>query len=101
MNDSREREDYWGNGYGTEAAKAMIEFVFKEQNYHRVYARHFKSIPASGKIMKKCGMMYEGTLKDHIYKNDAFEDIVFYGLINPIKITKKLLKSEDQEEAVK
>ncbi|MDQ0269655.1 RimJ/RimL family protein N-acetyltransferase [Cytobacillus purgationiresistens] len=78
-------EEYWGNGYGTEAAKAMIEFVFKEKNYHRVYARHFKSNPASGKIMKKCGMIYEGTLKDHIYKNDSFEDMVYYGIINPMK----------------
>ncbi|NRG47761.1 GNAT family N-acetyltransferase [Bacillus sp. CRN 9] len=87
-------EDYWGNGYGTEAAKSIIEFVFTEKNYHRVHGRHLKSNPVSGKIMKKCGMMYEGTLKDHIYKNDDFEDIVFYGLINSIKITKKLLKSE-------
>ncbi len=75
-------EEYWGKGYGTEAAKAVIEFVFKEKNYHRVYARHFKSNPASGEIMKKCGMVYEGTLKDHIYKNDGFEDLVLYGMIN-------------------
>jgi RimJ/RimL family protein N-acetyltransferase len=78
-------EEYWGNGYGTEAAKAMIEFAFKEKKYHRVYVRHFKSNPASGKIMKKCGMEYKGTLKDHIYKNDSFEDIVYYGIINPMK----------------
>lgn len=52
-----------GKGYGTEAAKAVIEFVFKEKNYHRVYARYLKSNPASGKIMEKCGMTYEGTLK--------------------------------------
>ncbi|MGE7840883.1 GNAT family N-acetyltransferase [Lysinibacillus sp. NPDC093712] len=78
-------EEHWGNGYATEAAKALIDFVFSEKNYHRVYARYFKSNPASGKIMGKCGMHYEGTLKDHIYKNDSFEDIVFYGIINPMK----------------
>jgi RimJ/RimL family protein N-acetyltransferase len=78
-------EEYWGNGYGTEAAKAMIDFVFKEKSFHRVYARYFKSNPSSGKIMKKCGMVYEGTLKDHFYKNDSFEDLVFYGIINPMK----------------
>ncbi len=76
-------EQYWGKGYGTEAAKAMIEFAFSEKNYHRVYARYFKSNPASGKIMEKCGMDYEGTLKDHVFKNDSFEDIVYYGIINP------------------
>ncbi|MGV3465559.1 MAG: GNAT family N-acetyltransferase [Heyndrickxia sp.] len=78
-------EEYWGKGYGTEAAKAVIDFVFQEKDYYRVYARHFKSNPASGKIMEKCGMLYEGTLKDHVYKNGAFEDIVYYGIINPNK----------------
>ncbi len=77
-------EPYWGgNGYGTEAAQAMIEFAFQEKQYHRIYARYFHSNPASGKIMEKCGMHYEGTLKDHIYKNGTFEDIVLYGLLNP------------------
>lgn len=75
-------EQYWGNGYGTEAAQAMIDFVFEEKNFHRVYARHFKSNPASGKIMEKCGMQYEGTLKDHVFKIDRFEDIVHYGIVN-------------------
>lgn len=76
-------EPYWGNGYGTEAARAIIEFAFKEKQYHRVYAQYFLSNPASGKIMEKCGMQYEGTLKDHVFKNGTFEDIVFYGIINP------------------
>ncbi|BCB04219.1 GNAT family N-acetyltransferase [Bacillus sp. KH172YL63] len=75
-------EEYWGKGYGTEAAKAVIQFVFKEKDYHRVYARYFGSNPASGAIMKKCGMEYEGTLKDHLFKNDRFEDLVLYGIIN-------------------
>lgn len=78
-------EPYWGKGYGTEAAKAVIEFAFKEKHYHRVYGRYFKTNPASGKVMEKCGMEYEGTLKEHIYKIDAFEDIVCYGMINPFK----------------
>ncbi|HEY4602451.1 MAG TPA: GNAT family N-acetyltransferase [Cerasibacillus sp.] len=76
-------EEYWGNGYATEAAKAMLEFVFEEQDYHRVYARHFISNPGSGRIMEKCGMTCEGTLKDHIVKDGSFEDIVYYGIINP------------------
>ncbi|WP_054703904.1 GNAT family N-acetyltransferase [Bacillus sp. JCM 19041] len=82
-------EEHWGNGYGTEAAKAVIEFVFNEKNYHRVYARFLKSNPASGKIMVKCGMEYEGIQKDHVFKNDSFEDVVLYGIIN---------KNEGQEE---
>src|SRR5690625_3370988 len=74
-------EKYWGNGYATEAAKAIIEFVFNEKGFHRVYGRILRTNPGSGEVLKKCGMTYEGTLKDHIYKHDAFHDVVLYGRI--------------------
>ncbi|WP_341185650.1 GNAT family N-acetyltransferase [Paenibacillus sp. FSL H7-0756] len=46
-------------------------------------ARHFASNPASGRIMQKCGMTYEGTLKDQVHKINAYEDLVYYGIFNP------------------
>jgi RimJ/RimL family protein N-acetyltransferase len=45
-------------------------------------ARHFASNPASGRVIQKCGMLYEGTFKEHIYKINRFEDIVQYGILN-------------------
>lgn len=74
---------HWGCGYATEAAEAMIHFAFEEKGYHRVCARHFASNPASGRVMQKCHMTYEGTMKEHIFKIDKFEDVVHYGIINP------------------
>ncbi len=76
-------EDYWGNGYATEAARAVVEFAFQCKDLHRVYARHFASNPASGRIMQKCGMVYEGTMKEHVFKDGRYEDLVCYGLLNP------------------
>lgn len=75
-------EDYWNCGYATEAAVAVIKFAFEEKGYHRVFARHFASNPASGRVMTKAGMTYEGTQKQHIYKIDTYEDIVMYGIVN-------------------
>lgn len=65
------------------AERAVIEFAFTEKKYHKVYARHFASNPASGRIMQKCGMTYEGTLKDQIHKINSYEDLVYYGIVNP------------------
>jgi [ribosomal protein S5]-alanine N-acetyltransferase len=76
-------EQFWRNGYATEAAKAMIEFAFDEKGYHKVYAKHFASNPASGRVMQKCGMKYEGELVDQIYKNNVFINMIQYGIINP------------------
>ncbi|WP_338112031.1 GNAT family N-acetyltransferase [Oceanobacillus kimchii] len=55
---------------------------FAEKNFHRVFAYHLKINPASGRVMKKCGMTYEGTQKDHIYKDGTFHDLYCYGIVN-------------------
>jgi len=75
-------EEYWGNGYATEATQAVIAFAFAEKNYHKVYARFFASNPASGRVMQKSGMVQEGILTQHIYKENKFDDLIHYGIIN-------------------
>lgn len=82
-------EEYWGKGYGTEAAKAIVEFAFEEKKLHKVFARYFKSNIASGRIMQKVGMVQEGLLKDQVVKDGRYEDLFYYGLINPYDIGKK------------
>lgn len=76
-------EEYWGKGYATEAAQAILEFAFKGKQLHRVFARFFHSNPASGKVMQKLGMKEEGILKDHVKKENQYLDLVCYGIINP------------------
>ncbi|CAM3858737.1 GNAT family N-acetyltransferase [Mesobacillus thioparans] len=74
-------EEYWGKGYATEAARAMIDFAFEVKGYHKVFARYFRSNPASGKVMEKLGMKQEGILLEQVKKDDRFEDLVCYGII--------------------
>lgn len=83
-------EEYWGKGYGTEAAKAIIDFAFEEKKMHKVFARYFKSNPASGRIMQKIGMVQEGVLKDQIVKDGEYEDLIYYGIINPYDLEVQL-----------
>lgn len=75
-------EEYWGKGYATEAAQAMLQFAFQEKQYHKVFARYFASNPASGKVLEKIGMKKEGTFADHIKKEGRYEDLIYYGIIN-------------------
>jgi RimJ/RimL family protein N-acetyltransferase len=74
-------EPYWGRGYATEAAKAVLQFAFKEVKLHKVFARYFSSNIASGKVMEKIGMKHEGILKEHIIKEGKYEDLVYYGIL--------------------
>jgi [ribosomal protein S5]-alanine N-acetyltransferase len=75
-------EEYWGRGYATEAAEAIVQFAFSEKKYHKVFARCFGSNPASGRVLEKAGMREEGILIDHVRKENRYEDLVHYGIIN-------------------
>lgn len=74
---------YWGNGYATEALQAIIDFAFQIKDYHRVFGRYFTTNPASGKVMEKVGMSYEGTHVDDVIKDGEYKSLGFHGLINP------------------
>lgn len=71
--------NYWGHGYVAEALKEVISYLFKE-GYDLVRARHDLNNPRSGKVMKKAGMIYEGTLRKFSTYNQGVVDTVFYSI---------------------
>ncbi|MEM0966239.1 MAG: GNAT family N-acetyltransferase [Verrucomicrobiota bacterium] len=71
---------FWGKGFCTEAAKAVIEYGFTEMNCHKIEANHMKENRASGRVMEKCGMKHEGSLADHTLKSGRFHTTEFYGI---------------------
>lgn len=72
--------DYWGNGYMAEALRSTIIYLFSE-GFDLVRARHDTNNPNSGKVMKKAGMVYEGTLRKSNRNNQGVVDDVFYSII--------------------
>ena len=72
---------YWNQGYTTEAARALLAYGFNTLQLHRINSHHLTRNPASGRVMQKIGMTYEGTLREHIFKGDRLEDIVCYGIL--------------------
>ena len=72
---------YWGQGYATEAAREMLRYAFDDLHPHRVFASHFKHNPASGRILRKIGMSYEGCQREHLRKWDQFVDSELYGIL--------------------
>jgi ribosomal-protein-alanine N-acetyltransferase len=72
---------FWNQGYCTEAARAVVHYGFAVLGLHRVYATYLTRNPASGRVMQKIGMSYEGCLKQHVKKWGVFEDQAFYGIL--------------------
>lgn len=57
-------QPFWHNGYTSEALSAVLDYLFKNTNFNRISAKHDVRNPNSGKVMIKCGMKYEGTLRE-------------------------------------
>jgi ribosomal-protein-alanine N-acetyltransferase len=80
-------QPYWGKGYCTEAAKAVIGYAFDDLRLNKVYATYLPRNPASGRVMEKAMMRYEGYLRQHVYKADAlgkdgvYEDLKLYAIV--------------------
>jgi ribosomal-protein-alanine N-acetyltransferase len=72
---------YWNNGYGTEAARAVVKFGFEVMKLNRIHAAHFSNNPASGRIMQKIGMKYEGCRRQHVRKWGELLDWECYGIL--------------------
>ena len=72
---------YWGRGYATEAAAAVVRYGFEELGLNKIYAGYFARNPASGAVLRRIGMRYEGTLRQHHKKWDEYVDVEFYAIL--------------------
>jgi [ribosomal protein S5]-alanine N-acetyltransferase len=72
---------FWKQGYCTEAARAVLEFAFERLKLNSVVAHHFVRNPASGRVLQKIGMKYEGRLRQHVKKGERFEDLECYSIL--------------------
>lgn len=72
---------YWSRGYGTEAVKAVLAYGFGQLNLNRIYSPHFLGNDASGRVLQKAGMIYEGRMREHYLRFDRFVDLEVYGML--------------------
>jgi len=72
---------FWSRRYATEAGEAVVAFAFDRLKLNRIHARHLKRNPASGRVMQKLGMQYEGCLRQDVIKWGSFEDMHLYGIL--------------------
>lgn len=64
-----------------EAAACLLRFGFGQLGLNRIYANHNGGNDASGRVMQKLGMKYEGTIRQHVWHRGRFVDLVYYGIL--------------------
>ncbi|MBR6524822.1 MAG: GNAT family N-acetyltransferase [Clostridia bacterium] len=71
----------WNKGYATEALKALNRYAFNDLHLNRVEAQYDVMNPASGRVMEKAGMHYEGTLRQRLNNKGRFVDVNIYAIL--------------------
>jgi len=72
---------WWGQGYTSEAVRAVIDYMFSNTDIERIEAYHSLQNPASGGVMAKAGMRREGSARHKYRSFDGFQDCDLYGII--------------------
>ncbi len=73
--------DQWNKGIMTEALERVLQYSFEDMQMHRVEAQHETDNPASGAVMKKCGMQHEGTLRGRLFNKGRYVDVDLYAIL--------------------
>lgn len=74
-------KNYWNKGIVTEALNAVIKYFFEEIGANRIEAKHDIQNPASGEVMKKCNMQFEGVLRHEGKNNTGICNLAVYAIL--------------------
>ena len=75
---------YWGNGYMTEAVRALVRWCLLQPHLHRIWSFVDVENRASYRVLEKAGMEREGVLRRwvvHPTVSDRPRDCYTYAII--------------------
>lgn len=74
-------KNYWEKGYGTDAIKVLIKFIFNEMNINRIKLNVFSFNKRAIKCYEKCGFKVEGVLRQELFRDGEYHDDILMGLL--------------------
>lgn len=74
-------QDFWNKGYGSSAARHIVQYVFDNTDIVRVFADPYAYNAASCRALKKAGFTFEGLLRKNAFKNGKFVDMKMYAVV--------------------
>ncbi|WP_454052026.1 GNAT family N-acetyltransferase [Clostridium sp. Marseille-Q7071] len=74
-------KSYLGKGYGTDAMKVLINFIFEEMNINKIKLNVYSFNERAVKSYEKCGFKKEGLLRKEIFRHGKYHDEVVMGIL--------------------
>lgn len=85
-------KSYWGEGYATEAARAIVDHCFRREGFRRLTCGHFADNPASARVIGKLGFEQTGSGAWWCEARRLEVEAVRYELARPVSSWRKLLR---------
>jgi [ribosomal protein S5]-alanine N-acetyltransferase len=73
--------DYWGQGYASEAARAIVTFGFSELRLHRIWSWCIADNVGSARVLEKLGMRLEGHLRENEFFKGHWWDTLMFAIL--------------------
>lgn len=71
----------WNQGYGAEVMTLLLRHGFGTLNQHRVFLRVYSGNKRAIRTHEKVGFVHEGCMRQAIYKNDKYSDVLFMSVL--------------------
>lgn len=75
--------DHWGRGYATEAAQALVRYLFTVGGVSRIESSLHPDNPPSARVLEACGLSFEGKTRQSFWVGDECSDDMLYGMTRP------------------
>jgi RimJ/RimL family protein N-acetyltransferase len=73
---------HWGQGYATEAARAIVSFGFTKLKLHRIWSWCIAENVGSAHVLQKLGMQPEGRLRENEYYKGRYWDTLLFAMLD-------------------
>lgn len=72
--------DHWGQGYATEASRALVRYLFDDLGVTRIESSLHPDNPPSARVLEACGLVFEGLTRQSFWVGDECSDDMLYGM---------------------
>ena len=72
---------YWGQGYGRDALRLLLEYAFRYQNYRKVWLQVHAKNERAVRAYQSCGFVIEGRQREQVWNDGAYDDLLLMGVL--------------------
>ncbi|MDI6812384.1 MAG: GNAT family protein [Desulfitobacteriaceae bacterium] len=74
---------YWGKGYGPDALHTLMQFLFRQWNFHRIALDTWDGNTRAIRAYEKVGFQLEGRLREARYVLGKYHDALLFSILQP------------------